>query len=100
MLDVSASYDVARDSVSVILVNRSLSEDVDVQVSFGDRRAKPNLKTTVLTGVDPKAHNTWQRPDVNRPTPGRATADDEGRIHVLAPSLGLTVVCMQLEQRG
>ena len=61
MLDVSASYDVARDSVSVFLVNRSLSEDVDVQVSFGDRRAKPNLKTTVLTGNDPKAHNTWER---------------------------------------
>ena len=67
-----------RDSVSVFLVNRSLSEDVDVQVSFGDRRAKPNLKTTVLTGVDPKAHNTWEEPDVIGPVSGISTVDANG----------------------
>ena len=100
MLDVSASYDVARDAVSVFLVNRSLSEDVDVQVSFGDRRAKPNLKTTVLAGNDPKAHNTWEEPNENRPVSGISTVDANGQVHVVAPSLGLTAIRVQLERRG
>ena len=99
MLDVSASYDAGRDSVSVFVSQQKpLTEDVDVQVSFGDRRAKPDLKTTVLTGNDPKAHNTWERPDVIGPNPGTASQHADGEIHFVAPSLGLTVVYMQLEQ--
>ena len=100
MLDVSASYDVASDSVSVFLVNRSLSEDVDVQVSFGDRRVDADLKTTVLTGNDSKAHNTWEEPDVIGPVSGISTVDANGQVHVVAPSLGLTAIRAQLERRG
>ena len=89
------------DSVSVFVVNRSLSEDVDVQVSFGDRRAKTaDLKTTVLTGNDPKAHNTWEEPDVIGPVSGISTVDANGQVHVVAPSLGLTAIRVQLERRG
>ena len=78
MLDVSASYNAVRDSVSVFIVNRSLTDDVDVQVSIGDRRATADLKTTVLTGDDPKAHNTWEEPDVIWPVSGISIVDANG----------------------
>ena len=99
MLDVSASYNAERDSVSVFIVNRSLTDDVDVQVSIGDRRATADLKTTVLTGDDPKAHNTWEELDVIWPVSGISIVDANGQIHVVAPSPGLTVVRVQLEQQ-
>ena len=100
MLDVSASHEAESDSVSVFVVNRSLTEDVDVQVSFGDRRVDADLKTTVLTGNDPKAHNTWEEPDVIGPVSGISTVDANGQVHVVAPSLGLTAIRVQLERRG
>lgn len=100
ILDVSASYDPQCDSVSVFVVNRSLTEDVEAQVSVVGLRAKPRIGTTVLTGSDPKAHNTWERPDVIRPDSGAATIDADGQVLLNAPSLGLTVVRAQLDQRN
>ncbi len=99
MLDVSASYNAERDSVSVFIVNRSLTDDVDVQVSIGDRHATADLKTTVLTGDDPKAHNTWEEPDVIRPTSGTARVSDDGGVRLTVPSLGLYVVRVQLARK-
>ncbi len=100
VVDVSASYDPASGVVSLFLVNRSLSQNIDVQVSFGARRATPNPTSTVLTGNDPKAHNTWEQPDVVKPAPGSASVGAEGLVHVRAPSLGLTVVHVPLEGEG
>lgn len=100
MLDVSASYDPQCDSVSVFIVNRSLTEDVEAQVSVGGLRAKPGIGTTVLTGDDPKAHNTWERPDAIRPDTGAASIDVDGKVRLKVPSLGLTVVRVQRDLQG
>jgi len=100
VLDVTASYHAESNSVCVFLVNRSLTDDVEVQVSFGDRRATAALKTAVLTGGDPKAHNTWEEPNVVRPNCGSSTVDASGQIDVVAPSLGLTVVRVRLEEKN
>ena len=98
-LDVSASHDIDADAISVFIVNRDLSRDIDVQVSFGDRRAGPDIEVAMLTGDDPKAHNTWERQDVVTPVAGSAVRNDDGSLQVLAPSLGLVVVRVQLEPR-
>ena len=98
VLDVSAAYDAGRSGVSVFIVNRDASRDAEVQISFGGRSAGPDVDAVVLTGDDPKSHNTWERPDTIAPKPASAVIDDSGSVHVVAPSLGLTVVRVQLDQ--
>ncbi len=100
LLDVSASHDPESDSISIFIVNRSQSDDVEVHVSCGDFRARPDVETAVLTGSGPKAHNTWERPDVIRPRPGAATVDTDGIVRVTVPSLGLSVLGVQREEQA
>ncbi len=97
-LDVSASYDPETDSVGLFVVNRSLADDVEVSVSLGGRCATADLRTTVLTGSDPKAHNTWAEPDVIKPVPGSTSIDAAGHAHHTVPALGLSVFCLQLDR--
>ena len=98
VLDVSAAYDAGGSAVSVFIVNRDASRDAEVQVSFGGHSAGPDVDAVVLTGDDPKAHNTWERPDTIGPKPANAVIDDGGSVNVVVPSLGLTVVRVQLDQ--
>ncbi len=98
-LDVSASHDPARNETTVFIVNRSLQEDVDVTVSFGSLRADPNLNTTVLTGNDPKAHNSWEESNVIKPCAAAARVDEDGWIETVVPSLGLAVLNVRLESQ-
>lgn len=96
MLDVSASFDSKSDSIGIFVVNRSLTENVEVQISLGERRALSDAQTSVLTGSGPKAHNTWQEPSVIAPSDGTAVVDDNGKVATVVPSLGLTVIRVQL----
>lgn len=96
-LDVSACYEPETDSVCVFIVNRSLSKDVDLQVSLSGLQARAVLNAIGLTGNDPKAHNAWEDPDVITPCSATAVVDEEGRVNAVAPSLGLTVLRVKLE---
>ena len=83
---------------SIFIVNRSLTDDLEVEVRMLDTSVKRVLGVEMLTGDDPMAHNTWERPDVVRPVAGTATLVD-GNVRLVAPSLGLAVVRMALERR-
>jgi alpha-N-arabinofuranosidase len=96
VLDVSASYDQASASLAIFLVNRDQSADLDVEISLGTATARSDLSSTVVTGNDPKAHNSWGQPHVIEPVPGDATLAADGRIHLTVPSLGLSVVRVEL----
>ena len=96
VLDVAASHEPDSGRACVFAVNRSQSEGVDVAVSFANQRAAAVLGVDVLTGDDPKAHNTWDRPGVIQPADGAAEIDDEGRVRVTVPSLGLAVLRLEL----
>ncbi len=100
VLDVSASHDEETGAVSVFLVNRGTSQDLEVEIAFGDRAAGGPVEVDVLSGDDPKAHNSWERPDAVTPVRGRAARGDDGRLQVRAPALGLTVVRARLERPG
>ena len=92
VLDVAASYDAGSRALTAFLVNRDQSQDLDVRLSFGDRKPAPNITVDVLTGDDPKAHNTWERRDAVAPAKGTATLEDDGAVRVSSPALGLVVV--------
>ena len=92
VLDVSASHDEETGAVSLFLVNRGTSQDLEVEIDFGGRAAGTAVEVEVLSGDDPKAHNSWQAPEVVAPARGRAIRGEDGRLRVTAPALGLTVV--------
>ena len=99
VLDVAASCEPEAGKACVFIVNRSLSDDVAVDVSFADREVARVAGVDVLTGDGPKTANTWERPDAIRPVTGSADVDGEGGARVTVPSLGLAVVRLELAAR-
>jgi alpha-N-arabinofuranosidase len=96
VLDVSASYDVASKQAGVFIVNRSLSEGQEVTVTFTGRAVKRVTKAGVLSGSDPKAHNTWEKPNTIRPVNGKTSIDGDGKVRLTAPALGLVALTLEL----
>ncbi len=92
LLDVSASYDAANDRGAVFLVNRSQHEAVTTEIAW--QGAAPGRATAIaqLSGSDPKAINTFERPDLLVPqTRGEQTVAD-GRLTLQLPPLSFTMV--------
>ena len=98
-LNLAANCEPEAGRASVFIVNRSLSDDVAVNVSFADRKVAKVAGVDVLTGDDPKEANSWERPDAIAPIAGSAQIDDDGCVRLVAPSLGLAAVRLELAAR-
>jgi alpha-L-arabinofuranosidase len=92
LLDVSASYDEAAGRGAVFLVNRSQTEAVTTELVW--RGAAPGRATAIhqVAGTDPKAINTFERPDaiVSRELGSEAVSD--GKLTLKLPPLSFTAV--------
>jgi alpha-N-arabinofuranosidase len=96
VLDASATYDDANRRAAVFIVNRSQRDSQEVAVSFTNAKIMGVLDTEQLTGGDAKAFNTWENPDVIKPSKASATLDDDGGVRVQVPSLGLVALSLQV----
>jgi alpha-N-arabinofuranosidase len=96
VLDASATYDDANRCAAVFIVNRSQRDSQEVAVSFTNAKIMGVLDTEQLTGGDAKAFNTWENPDVIKPSKASATLDDDGGVRVQVPSLGLVALSLQV----
>jgi alpha-L-arabinofuranosidase len=92
LLDVSASYDQAGDRGAVFIVNRSQTEAVTTEIAW--QGAAPAQVTAVhqLAGSDPKAVNTFERPDTIVPKQLESVPVRDGQITLRLPPLSFTVV--------
>jgi alpha-L-arabinofuranosidase len=92
LLDVSASYDEANNRGAVFLVNRSQQEAVTTDVVW--QGAAPGRVPAIyqLSGADPKAVNTFERPDVIVPQRLEGGSLRDGRITLRLPPLSFTAV--------
>ena len=88
-LDVSASFNPTDGSASVFIVNRDADDTVTVR--YDDRIVDRVVSVEVMSGVDPKASNTWEKPDAVRPTKGHADLVD-GAVVMNVPGPGLVVL--------
>lgn len=92
LLDASASYDEAAGRGAVFLVNRSQTEAVTTEVVW--RGAAPGRAVAIhqVAGNDPKAINTFEKPDaiVSRELGGEAVRD--GKLTLKLPPLSFTAV--------
>ena len=96
MLDVSSAYQPDASSVAVFIVNRSLSETIDVEISVTGGKVRRIAGIEILTGHDPKSHNSWEHREIVQPSKGTARMTGEGAVRLKAPALGLIAVRLDL----
>ncbi|MGB7160811.1 MAG: alpha-L-arabinofuranosidase C-terminal domain-containing protein [Tepidisphaeraceae bacterium] len=92
VLDVSASFDPAAGKGAVFLVNRSLGKALATEIVWDD---KPPARVTgirQLVGIDPKAANSFERPDVIVPEDVPAPQIAGGNLRIDLPPLSFTMI--------
>ena len=62
-LDVSATHDPASGNCSLLLLNRDLEKEREVEIRFEDLTPSRVLRAETITGPDLKAANTFETPD-------------------------------------
>jgi alpha-N-arabinofuranosidase len=91
LVDCAATCAEEEKRGAVFLVNRDLDRGFTVEVNWNGPPIAGITEVSVLSGDDPCASNTWERPDAVRPMPGAARVVDETRVRLEARPMSLTV---------
>ncbi|MEK9676306.1 MAG: alpha-L-arabinofuranosidase C-terminal domain-containing protein, partial [Chloroflexota bacterium] len=90
-LDVSASYDPEDGDIALFLVNRSLEQELHVNVEISDLLLIGAQNSKVLSGDSPKSANSWEQPDVLKVKDGKVSVEDRS-LRLKVPRLGMVAV--------
>ena len=90
-LDASASFDRLTGRMSLFLVNRSIEENIRVEIDIADREIMSTGVVQELSGNNPKLSNSWENPNNVVPKP-MAACHEGGGLFVDVPRLGLVVI--------
>ena len=93
LLDVSATLDEKKSSLSVYVVNRSQTEAVETTVSLNSGRFAGKVSASVVNGPDIKAENTFQHPNLIGTSHAEFTADKEAFTYTFEPHSVTALVC-------
>jgi alpha-N-arabinofuranosidase len=99
IVDVSASYESAKNEIAVFVVNRNPAESSSVTIQLAGNKIDRILSVDQLGGGDVKAANTWENQDIVKPFTGKA-AIVGGGVHVTIPAPGLAVVRISVSTGG
>src|SRR5450631_2420467 len=91
-LDVAASHNPADGSVTAFILNRDLQKAHDVEVVWEDQAPTRVLATSLLTGDDLKAVNSFQSPQKVVPQSFAKPATTGGRTKFEVPARSYTMV--------
>jgi alpha-N-arabinofuranosidase len=96
LLDVSASYDEATRAGGVFIVNRSQTETLTTDVIWQNDAPASIAHIHQLSGTDPKAANTFERPNavVAKTLPAGARLSDN-KLTLQLPPLSFTALATQ-----
>jgi alpha-N-arabinofuranosidase len=92
LLDVSASHDPATGQQAIFIVNRSLTESVTTELAWQGASPEGVQEAWQLTGDDPKAENTWERPNAVMPKRLGRLKMAEGTLRLRLPPLSFTAL--------
>ncbi|MEZ4666392.1 MAG: alpha-L-arabinofuranosidase C-terminal domain-containing protein [Anaerolineae bacterium] len=92
LLDVSASYDEANKTHALFIVNRSQTESVTVDLKWQDIAPKSIKAVHQMSGKDPKAVNSFKKPNTIVPTSIKAPTVKDGATTLVLPPLSFTVI--------
>jgi alpha-N-arabinofuranosidase len=91
-LDAAASHNPADGSVTLFLLNRDLQKSHDVEVIWEDQPPTRVLTTSLLTGDDLKAVNSFQSPQKVAPQPFAKPTTTNNRTKFEVPSRSYTML--------
>ncbi|HET6427426.1 MAG TPA: alpha-L-arabinofuranosidase C-terminal domain-containing protein [Phycisphaerae bacterium] len=94
ILDAAAVLD--GDRLNVFATNRSLDEDAEVEIDVADRDVTSLESAEILTGPDPKAANSFDRPDAVAPAAFDDVAIKNGKARVKLPPLATAAMTFHL----
>jgi len=92
LLDVSASYDETSDRNALFIVNRSLTESLTVDLCWQDRAPKRLNAVHQVAGTDPKAVNTFERPNQIVAVPVAPPPISDKTVTLTLPPLSFTAI--------
>jgi alpha-N-arabinofuranosidase len=90
-LDAAATFEPESGELAAFLINRSLHEELSVELSVDDRELGRELSCTELGGGDLKAENSHDQPRRVCPRAGRLAATERGLL-VKVPAPGLVAL--------
>ncbi len=96
LLDVSASFDESTGKQGVFIVNRSLTESLELEIKWQDRAPKAINGVHQLSGTDPKAANSYENPNQLVAVPVNAPTIDNSTATLVLPPLSFTALDIQL----
>jgi alpha-N-arabinofuranosidase len=91
-LDVAGSHNAADGSVALFILNRDLQKAHDVEVVWEDQAPTRVLTTTLLTGDDLKAVNSFQSPQKVAPQSFAKPTTTNSRTKFEVPARSYTMV--------
>jgi alpha-L-arabinofuranosidase len=92
LLDVSASFDEANSSGAAFLVNRSLTETLEVEINWQGTAAKTVTGAWQVTGDDPKAANSFEKPDTVVAHALSGVSIKDAQISISLPPMSFTTI--------
>ena len=94
VLDVQASYDEAGGKGAIFLVHRGVEQSLPVQVRSGGDAPKRVVEVQQISGTDPKAANSFERPEVGVPRKLSTPAITGDTLQMKLPPLSFTMLKM------
>lgn len=95
MIDASSIID--GDTLHVFATNRSLSDAAPLTIDLSDRAITALIDAEILTGMDPKAHNTYDQPDNVVSQPFTDVKIVDGKAVVELPPLSVCAMSLMLK---
>ena len=92
LLDVCASFDEANSSGAAFLVNRSLTETLEVQINWHGTSAKTVTGAWQVTGTDPKAANSFENPNMVVSHALSGIGINDARVSISLPPMSFTTI--------
>jgi alpha-N-arabinofuranosidase len=89
---IDASAILGDGQLQVFAVNRSVDEPALLQIALADGAIGALESGEVLYGTDPKAVNTFERPDLVQPQPLQGVRVADGRAEVELPPLSVAAM--------
>ena len=96
LLDVSAAHDATSGSITIFIVNRSLTERMPVDIHWQDVSPKRITSAHQLAGDDPKAFNSWDDPNKLATQAIYAPKIIDGTAQLNVPPLSFTALGVEL----
>jgi alpha-N-arabinofuranosidase len=95
VLDASASYDKAAGRAAIFLVHRSVDQALPVEVKLEGAEGWRVDDVQQISGTDPKAANSFERPNGVAPKRLSLPSFDCGTLRMKLPPLSMTAVTMR-----